>query len=60
MQFHSKKTPACSRAEHQMHLEELRMRLMREQAQGRTGEALLEEILAASEESRRWPAWREA
>lgn len=60
MQFHSKKTPACSRAEHQMHLEELRMRLIREQAQGRSGEALLGELESVVEEGRRWPAWRKS
>lgn len=60
MQFHSKKTPSSSRAEHQMHLEELRMALIREQAQGRTGEALLGELMAVVEEGRRWPAWRKS
>jgi len=60
MQFHSKKTQSSCRAEHQMHLEELRMALLRELALGNTGEALLGQLEEAAEGSRRWPAWRRA
>ena len=43
-----------------MHLEELRMALLRELALGNTGEALLGQLEEAAEGSRRWPAWRRA